>query len=133
MADVKEILQTKVMLYIMGSGLQELSKIDDEFKEELEDYEVILAWHVADDIKMYLEIKDMKITPVMDAEHDEPTVTFIVDSYSKAREILTGEVDGTSAYMSGDLKMEGEMQAGMRFGQLAEFLQEALGDLLGSD
>ena len=39
MADVKEILQTKVMLYIMGHGMAELAQIDDEFKEELEDYD----------------------------------------------------------------------------------------------
>ncbi len=131
MADVKEVLQTKVMLYIMGKGLEELSKIDTEFKEEIEDFEAILAWHVADDIKMYLEIGDGKVTAHLDAEHDEPSVTFKVEDYKTARAILTGEIDGTSAYMSGDLKMEGDMQAGMRMGQLGEFLQEALGDITG--
>ncbi len=128
--DVKEVLQTKVMLYIMGKGLEELSKIDEEFQEEIEDFEAVLQWNVGDNIKMYLDIADGKVTSYLDAEHDDPTVTFTVEDMAKAREILSGEVDGTSAYMSGDLKMEGDMQAGMRMGQLGEFLQEALGDLL---
>ncbi|MHA1648683.1 MAG: SCP2 sterol-binding domain-containing protein [Candidatus Helarchaeota archaeon] len=127
---VKEILQTKVMLYIMGKGLEELSKVDEELQEEIEDFDAILQWKVGENLKMYLEISDGKITAHLDEEHDEPTVTFVVDDYAKAREILSGEVDGTSAYMSGDLKMEGDMQAGMRMGQLGELLQEALTDLL---
>ena len=132
MSDVKEILQTKVMLYIMGKGLEEMSKIDEEFQDEIEDFEAVLQWNVADDIKMYLDIKDGKVEAHLDAEHDEPDVIFTVEDMAKAREILGGEVDGTSAYMSGDLKMEGDMQAGMRMGQLGELLQGALGDLISS-
>ncbi|MHA1276423.1 MAG: SCP2 sterol-binding domain-containing protein [Candidatus Helarchaeota archaeon] len=129
---LKEILQTKVMVYIMGKGLEELAKLDEEFQEEIEDFEAILQWKIGDDVSMYLEIEDGKITAHLDAEHDDPTVTFIVDDHAKGREILSGEIDGTSAYMSGDLKMEGDMQSGMRMGQLGEYLQEALGDLLSS-
>ncbi|MHA1265465.1 MAG: SCP2 sterol-binding domain-containing protein [Candidatus Helarchaeota archaeon] len=132
MSDVKEILQTKVMLYFMGKGLEELSKIDEEFQEEIEDFDATIQWNVGDAIHMYLEIADGKVLAHLDAEAEEPTVTFTVEDYTKAREILSGEVDGTSAYMSGDLKMEGDMQAGMRMGQLGEFLQEALGDLISS-
>ncbi|NVM30814.1 MAG: SCP2 sterol-binding domain-containing protein [Candidatus Helarchaeota archaeon] len=130
MVNVKEVLQTKVMVFIMAKGLEELSKIDEEFQEEIEDFEAILQWNIASDIRMYLAISDGRITAHMDAEHDDPTVTFIVEDYAKARAILGGEIDGTSAYMSGDLKMDGEMQAGMRMGQLGEFLTEALGDIL---
>lgn len=132
MTNVKEILQTKVMLYIMGKGLEELSKIDEEFQEEIEDFEAILQWNVGDAIQMYLEFADGKVIAHLDEGADDPTVTFTVEDYAKAREILSGQTDGTSAYMSGDLKMEGDMQAGMRMGQLGEFLQEALGDLLPS-
>jgi putative sterol carrier protein len=130
--DVKEVLQTKVMVYIMAKGLEELAKVDEEFQEEIEDFEAVLQWKIGDAVSMYLDIADGKVTGHLDAEHDEPTVTFVVDDYAKGREILSGEVDGTSAYMSGDLKMEGDMQSGMRMGQLGEFLQEALGDLLQS-
>ncbi|HUY01034.1 MAG TPA: SCP2 sterol-binding domain-containing protein [Candidatus Deferrimicrobium sp.] len=127
---VKEILATKVMVYMMGKGLEELSKVDDEFKEEIEDFEAVLQWNIGDTIKMYIQFEEGKVTSFLDAEHAEPTTTFVVEDYAKAREILSGEVDGTSAYMSGDLKMTGDMQAGMRMGQLAEFLQEALSELL---
>ncbi|NVM53995.1 MAG: SCP2 sterol-binding domain-containing protein [Candidatus Helarchaeota archaeon] len=126
---VKDILQTKVMLYIMAKGLEELSKISEEFQEEIEDFQAVLQWNVGENIKMYLDIGDQKVVAHLDAEHDDPTVTFIVEDMAKARAILNGEIDGTSAYMSGDLKMEGDMQAGMRMGQLGELLQENLGDL----
>jgi putative sterol carrier protein len=129
---VKEIIQTKVLLYIMGKGLEEISTTNEEFKEEFSDYDATIQWTIADTVKMYMKVEGGKFTAFMDAVVDEPTVAFAVEDYAKAKEILTGAIDGTSAYMSGDLKMVGDMQAGMKMGQVTNFLTETLKELMGS-
>ena len=127
---VKDKLQVKVLLYFMAKGLEEISNTDEDFQEDFEDFEAVIQWNVGDDIHMYLIIQEGKVKGFLDAVADDPTVNFSVEELDKAKEILSGQVDGTSAYMSGDLKMEGDMQAGMKMGQVAEYLQEALGDLM---
>jgi putative sterol carrier protein len=129
---VKEILQAKVLLFIMGKGLEEISATNEEFKEEFEDYDATIQWTIADTVKMYMKVEGGKFTAFMDAAAEEPTVSFAVEDYAKAKEILTGAVDGTSAYMSGDLKMVGDMQAGMKMGQVTNFLTDTLKELMGS-
>jgi len=48
----------------------------------------------------------------------------------RSSDLLTGKVDGTSAYMGGDLNIMGDIQMGMKFSQLSEFLVNALSDLI---
>ena len=127
---VKEVLQTKVLLYIMGKGLEEVSSTNEEFKEEFEDLDATIQWVIGDNAKMYLKVEGGKFTAFMDADAEEPTVTLTVEDYGKAKEILTGATDGTSAYMSGDLKLTGEMAVAMKMGQVTEFIKDALGELM---
>lgn len=127
---VKDVLQTKVLLYIMGKGLEEVSSTNEEFKEEFEDLDATIQWVIGDNVKMYLKVEGGKFTSFMDAEAEAPTVTLTVEDYGKAKEILTGATDGTSAYMSGDLKLTGEMAIAMKMGQVTEFIKDALGELM---
>ena len=57
-------------------------------------------------------------------------VEFVVEDFNIAVQILKGELDGTSAYMAGDLNIIGDIQMGMKFSQVAEWLTEMLSDLL---
>jgi len=127
---VKEVLQSKVLLYIMGKGLEEVSATNDEFKEEFEDLDATIQWVIGDNVKMYLKVEGGKFTAFMDEQAEAPTVTLTVEDYAKAKEILTGATDGTSAYMSGDLKLTGEMSVAMKMGQITEFIKDALGELM---
>ena len=43
--------------------------------------------------------------------------------------LMSGEVDGTSAYMSGDLKIEGNLQDTMAYGEYLQFAAETLQEL----
>ena len=60
---------------------------------------------------------DLKATPhsvsTDDAESDV-TLKIALDDYTK---MLAGELDGQMAFMTGKLKMEGDMGAAMAFGQ----------------
>lgn len=122
----KEKFQTKILFFIFLKSMEEVSKIDEEMQDELEDMDAKIQWRIGDDIIGYLEIKDGKVKGVIDEELDNPDITMSMESLEKARAMFTGELDGTSAYMSGDLKMEGEMAIGMKLGPLAEVILEYL-------
>ncbi|MFX1395136.1 MAG: SCP2 sterol-binding domain-containing protein, partial [Promethearchaeota archaeon] len=68
---------------------------------------------------------------VMDEEIDDADLVMIIEDAEIARGFFTGEVDATSAYMSGDLKIEGDLQMAMGYGALAEFIQDYLEPIRG--
>jgi putative sterol carrier protein len=43
--------------------------------------------------------------------------------------MLTGEVDATSAYMAGDITVEGNLQDAMAFQEILELAMEAFEDM----
>jgi len=121
----KKELNVKMMVYIMMKSLEEISKVDEEFQEDLEDIEGIIQWKIAN-IRAYQVYKDGKYSFVMDEEADDPDVTMILEDLDFARQFFSGEVDGTSAYMSGDLKIEGDLQLTMSMGSLAAYIADYL-------
>lgn len=121
----KKEFQVKMMFYIMAKGFEEIAKVDEEFQEDLEDIEGIVQWNIGN-IRAYLKFEEGKYTFVMDEEADDPDVTMILEDIEFARQFFNGEVDGTSAYMSGDLKIEGNLQLTMTYGSLAEYLGDYL-------
>ena len=129
--DLNQTLQIKCLFYFVGRGLELVSRSNEEFQEEFEELDGIFQWNVGD-VRMWLEADQGVFKSHRDAEHDAPTVTFTIDEalFDKALEILTGQYDGTSAYMAGDLNIIGDIQMGMKFAAVSEYLTEALSDLL---
>ena len=119
----------KALFYFVGNGLKIVSRSNEDFQEEFEDLDGIFQWNVGD-VSMYLVAEEGVFDVHLDAVHDEPAVTFEVEDFDKAVEILKGDLDGTSAYMAGDLNIIGDIQMGMKFAQVAEYLVDALADLL---
>jgi len=127
--DLQETMQIKALFYFMGRGLEIISRTNEDFIEEFEDLDGIFGWNVGD-VSCYLVADEGKFNIHLDAKHDEPTVEFILEDFNIAVQILKGELDGTSAYMAGDLNIVGDIQMGMKFSQVAEWLTEMLVDLL---
>ena len=121
----KKEFQVKMMFYIMAKGFEEIAKVDEEFQEDLEDIEGTVQWNIGN-IRAYLAFEEGKYSFEMDAEAEDPDVTMILEDIEFARQFFSGEVDGTSAYMSGDLKIEGNLQLTMTYGSLAEYLGDYL-------
>jgi len=121
----KKELLVKMMFYIMVKSLEEIAKVDEDFKEDLEDLEGTIQWKIGN-IRAYQVIEDGKYSFVMDAEAEDPDVTMILEDIDFARQFFSGEVDGTSAYMSGDLKIEGDLQMTMSYGSLADYITDYL-------
>jgi len=121
----KKELLVKMMFYIMVKSLEEIAKVDEDFQEDLEDLEGTIQWKIGN-IRAYQVIEDGKYSFVMDAEAEDPDVTMILEDIDFARQFFSGEVDGTSAYMSGDLKIEGDLQLTMSYGSLADYITDYL-------
>ena len=121
----KKELLVKMMFYIMVKSLEEIAKVDEDFQEDLEDLEGTIQWKIGN-IRAYQVIEDGKYSFVMDGEADDPDVTMILEDIDFARQFFSGEVDGTSAYMSGDLKIEGDLQMTMSYGSLADYITDYL-------
>ena len=121
----KSEFQTKMMFFIMCKSIEEIAKVDEELQEEMEDFEGKIQWKIAS-FKGYQVFEEGKYSFVMDEEIDDPDLTMIIEEAEVARGFFSGEVDGTSAYMSGDLKIEGDLQLAMSYGSLADFIQDYL-------
>lgn len=127
--NLKEKMQIKALFYYVGRGLEVVSRSNEEFQETFETLDGIFQWHVGE-VSMYLEAKEGIFDVHYDVTHDEPDVTFTVEDIAIAKDILMGKMEGTAAYMSGDLGIAGDIQMGVKFAEVSGILVEELADLL---
>ena len=119
----REEFEVKVLLYIMIKSLEEISKVDEEMQEILEDFDAKIQWKLGD-LRAYLVFGEGKVTGKLDEEIENPDVTLIMHDLTKAKMLLSGELDGTSAYMSGDLTIEGNLQITMQMTEITELIYD---------
>ena len=118
----------KQILKIFELMKQASAEIDD-LKEELEDIDEFIG-------QMVIEDKDFKWWVKMgdgafeygEGEGGDPSFTMSAN-WETMSGLMSGEVDGTSAYMSGDLKIEGNLQDTMAYGEYLQFAAETLQEL----
>lgn len=80
--------------------------------------ELIYHFNVPDDKDFYLQIKNSACT-VVETAPKESTTTFVADS-DTLYAMSTGELDGMQAFMSGKLRIEGDMMMALKIGELFE-------------
>ncbi|MFX1256539.1 MAG: SCP2 sterol-binding domain-containing protein [Promethearchaeota archaeon] len=117
--------QAKMMFYIMLKSLEEIAKVDEELQEEFEDFEAKIQWKIAN-FKGYQIFEGGQYSFVIDGEIENPDLTMIIENAETAKAFFSGDIDGTTAFMSGDLKIEGDLQLALGFGSLADFITEYL-------
>jgi len=125
----KKEFQVKILFYIMLKSLDEIAKVDEELQDDLEDFEAKIQWKIGD-FRGYQVFKDGKYSGVIDDEIEDPDVTMTITDLEIAREFFSGELDGTAAFMSGDLQIEGNLQLTMTYSSLAEYIMDYLSPLL---
>jgi len=96
-------------------------------KEEVEDADLCMQFVITDkDEKFWIAARDGAISYGKD-EGPDVTVTMKA-AFETMSGILSQEVDATSAYMSGDLVIEGNLQDAMQFGEIAGLAGEIMAD-----
>jgi len=114
----------------MYEFLKQFAQENEEFKEELEDMDTIIVQIEVTDINFIFWTKFGEgAVDYGEGTNDDATVTMKATQATFAG-ITSGEVDGTSAYMSGDLVIEGNLQDANFIG-LANDSRIAYGEIQG--
>lgn len=128
--DVKAKVESKDFdakdLPLFLAALEEIAESSEDLKDELEDTEdVTIQFNVPGIVQAYIEIKDGKLTAKEGSKDDADVTLEMTEEVGK--NLFTGETDAASAYMSGDLKIIGEMAKAMKLRSLIEIAGEELG------
>jgi len=108
--------------------VKQLAEENEELKEELEDIDIMVVQLVITDVnyKYWVKIGEGKLD-YGEGEGEDPSVTMSATGATWAG-LTSGEIDSTSAYMSGDLVIEGNLQDAIAYGEVLALAQE-----LGAD
>lgn len=109
--------------------IKQVSTENEDLKEELEDMDIAIQMVITDaDKKFWLSVKEGDLD-FGDGEVDNPSFT-MSSNLEVGAGILMGEVDATSAYMAGNITVEGNLQDAMAFQEIIELALEAYEDLI---
>ena len=101
------------MLKVFGF-IKEISTENEDLKEELEDMDIAIQMVITDaDKKYWLSVKE-GLLDFGEGDVENPSFT-MSSTLEVGSGILMGEVDATSAYMAGDITVEGNLQDAMAF------------------
>ena len=107
---------------------QAVSKENEDLAEELEDMDITVQMIITDkDAKFWIKASGGNIE-FGEGDVDSPSFTFSC-TMAVGAGMLFGEVDATSAYMAGDITVEGNLQDAMAFQEIIELAMEAFEDL----
>jgi putative sterol carrier protein len=108
---------------------KEIIKEDEEIQEELEDMdEISIQNNYTDtDFKYWIKLGAGGFD-VGEGEIDDPSVTMSADSNTWSG-LGSGDIDATSAYMAGDLAIEGNLQDAMAYGEILDLIRDLIEDL----
>ncbi len=113
----------------MYEFIKQISKENEDLKEELEDMDIAISMIITDNDKKYwLTVKEGDLD-FGEGDVDNPSFT-MSSTLEVGAGILMGEVDATSAYMAGDITVEGNLQDAMAFQEIVELALEAYEDLI---
>ncbi|MFW9877572.1 MAG: SCP2 sterol-binding domain-containing protein [Candidatus Thorarchaeota archaeon] len=116
---------------VLLEALKQLAVENEEIKEEVEDMDTIIAQFEWTDVnyKYWLKVGEGEVD-YAEGEADDPSVTLKATSAIWAG-LGSGELDSTSAYMSGDLQIEGNLQDAIAYGDLNSLVSDTLRELGG--
>ena len=117
-------------LITMYELYKQIAVDNEDLKEELEDMDIVVQQVITDkNAKFWMKAKEGKLE-YGKGDVDSPSFTFSC-TLTVGAGMLYGEVDATSAYMAGDITVEGNLQDAMAFQEIIELAMEAFEDLSG--
>jgi len=104
--------------------VKQLAKESEDLKEELDDIDTTVVQLVVTDIdyKYWVKMGDGTVD-YAEGEAEDPSVTMSATGATWTG-MSSGEIDSTSAYMSGDLVIDGNLQDAIAFGEIQSIAME---------
>ena len=114
----------------MFEFMKQLAEENEELKEELEDVDTVVAqMEVTDlDFKYWVKFGEGTVS-YGEGDSDEASVTMKA-AQATWTGLSSGDIDSTSAYMSGDLVIEGNLQDAIAYGEVLGLAMELGAELL---
>ncbi|MHA1490497.1 MAG: SCP2 sterol-binding domain-containing protein [Promethearchaeota archaeon] len=108
---------------------KQIAEENEDVKEELEDIDTFITQFVITDsnYKYWVKLGDGKVD-YAEGESDDASVTMSASGEIWAG-LASGDLDSTSAYMSGDLQIEGNLQDAIAYGEALAMAMEEFGEL----
>jgi len=102
----------------MYEFVKQVAEESEDLKEELADIDAMMVQLVVTDAnyKYWVKLGDGKVA-YGEGEADDPSVTMSATGATWTG-LSNGEIDSTSAYMSGDLVIEGNLQDAIAYGEI---------------
>ncbi len=114
----------------MYEFIKQLGAENEELKEELEDIDTILVQMEVTDVNYKYWVKFGEgAVEYAEGESEDASVTMKA-TQATWTELSSQEIDSTSAYMSGDLVIEGNLQDAIAYGEILGLAMELGADLL---
>ena len=93
------------------------NKLTDRFNSEAaSDLNKVFQFSITDADSFYLNIQDGSLSSAW-GEHKDPNITLYMDE-AVFIGVVTGEIDGMSAFMKGQLRVEGDVMLATKLGKL---------------
>ncbi|GAB4318485.1 MAG: hypothetical protein Kow0069_21640 [Promethearchaeota archaeon] len=106
----------------------EIANESEDIQEEVEGWDRTFQFKIEGGPSLWLKISDGKFESG-EGVKDDADVTLEMNA-DVAAGIFSGEVDATSAYMGGDLKVLGPLPDAVKFRTLIEMVREEIEDLV---
>ncbi len=116
---------------VLCEAMKQLAQENEDIKEEVEDMDTIVVQFIWTDVDYHYWVKvgEGKVE-YGEGDVEDPSVTMKATSTTWAG-MGAGEIEATSAYMSGDLQIEGNLQDAIAYGEINNMVGEVLSELRG--
>ncbi|MFX1307983.1 MAG: SCP2 sterol-binding domain-containing protein [Promethearchaeota archaeon] len=116
---------------VLCEAMKQLAQENEDIKEEVEDMDTIVVQFIWTDVDYHYWVKVGEgNVEYGEGDVEDPSVTMKATSATWAG-MGAGEIDATSAYMSGDLQIEGNLQDAIAYGEINNMVGEVLSELRG--
>jgi putative sterol carrier protein len=105
--------------------MAEAANSSEEVKDEISGWDRVIQFKAPGTKACHLVVAGGKMSAKL-GETKKANVTFETNSIEDLMGMLTGAMDGTQMYMSGKLKIDGQLSDAIKFGTVGQLLQKVL-------
>jgi len=117
-AAAKPAAKGSPLMDTMGQLVGQVNK-SSAAQAELEDWDRVMQFAVSDGQPFYVEFKAKKASGPNAGTHSSPDITMEADT-ATFMGMFKGEIDATSAYMGGQLRIQGPLPDAIKFRTILE-------------
>ncbi len=105
----------------------EIANVSEDVQDEIEDWDKKIQFDLGGPADFWLKTENGKFS-MGQGKIENPDVTMKITEENAAK-MFSGQLSSTDAYLSGNLKIDGNMEDALKFGSITDITREELEDL----